>query len=72
MEDERQIFNKDMVDKGIEAVCDAMDGLDLTLFERWHVLRCLEASARAILGENVVRFVEEEEKRRSEAKEMES
>lgn len=61
MEDESRIFDKDMVDKGIEAVCEAMDMLNLTLFERWWVLRCLETSARTMLGGKIERFVEENE-----------
>ena len=54
-------FDKERSDECIARICDAMDGF--TLMERWWALRCLEVSARALLGEKVVEYVELEEGR---------
>lgn len=52
-EDGREVFNLEKAQKGIHAVCDAMDALDLTLSERFHVLRCLMAPYSAMMGEKI-------------------
>jgi len=60
---DRKPFNKNRSDDGIKAVCEAFDALDLTLMERWWALRCLEVSARALLGEKVMEYVRLEEEK---------
>ena len=57
-EDGREVFNLEKAQKGIHAVCDAMDALDLTLSERFHVLKCLMAPYGALLGEKIGELAE--------------
>lgn len=60
---DRKPFDKKRSDEGIKAACEAFDALDLTLMERWWALRCLEVSARALLGEKVMEYVQNEEEK---------
>jgi len=56
------VFDKDKVDQGISAVCDALNGLDLNLFERWWVCHTLVVSISGIIGkkyENLKGEIEE-------------
>ena len=55
---DREPFDLERSHECIHKICDACDGY--TLMERWWALRCLEVSARALLGEKVMEFVENE------------
>lgn len=55
---EKQVFDKKRVDEAIEAVCVAMDELELTMFERWFTVHCVEAAARGIMGEKFSEIAE--------------
>ena len=58
---DKKPFDIKNVEECINRICDAMDGF--TLMERWWALRSLEASARAMLGEKAMEFVQLEEER---------
>jgi len=42
-----QILNFDKINKGINAVGDAIEGLGLTVAEAIHVIHCLDATLKA-------------------------
>ena len=67
---DREPFDKKRSDEGIRAACEAFDALDLTLMERWWALRCLEVSARALLGDKVMEYVRLEEENMKSSGEM--
>lgn len=55
---DRELFSLERSQECLRRISDACDGY--TLMERWYALRCLEVSARALLGEKVMEFVREE------------
>ena len=63
--DDREPFNLEKSHECIHRICEACDGY--TLMERWWALRCLEVSARALLGDKVMEFMKEEEDRLRES-----
>ena len=48
--EEAPVFDHEKVQVGIECVCESMDYVGLTLFERWWVAYHIEKSAAAMLG----------------------
>ena len=52
------VFEMDRNDAGINAVCEALDSLGLTLFERWRVCWCVEQAAFGMMNENVQELAE--------------
>ena len=56
--DANDVFDKERNDAGIRAVCEAMDGLGLSLFERWHVCKCIEVAAFGMMSANLRELAE--------------
>ena len=55
---EMPVFDHSKVHKGIHAISDAMDSLEMTLFERWYACHSIEAAARAMLGPKFLEWCE--------------
>lgn len=47
---ERQAFDKAIVDEAIGALCEMMDDMELTLFERWWVTAHIAVTAKALMN----------------------
>jgi len=56
---DKPVFDAGKINEAISSVCGLFDEMELSLAERWWVVRHIEAAARKMMGENLEKFLEE-------------